>query len=67
MFVAFLVASSNVYVYQFNGSNFSLYQNITMDYNNLGRREIHMTDDHQHLVVAGGHDQFMRIYQLNGS
>ena len=62
MFLAFMVYGSHAYVYKYDGTNFTLYQNITMSYNTLGWRWIHMTDDHQYLVVSGGDDRFIRIY-----
>ena len=66
MYLAFMIASSNAYVYEYNGTNFTLYQNITMNYDAVGWRYIQITNDHQHLVVAGGNANFMRVYQHDG-
>ena len=67
MFLCFAVSQFNAYVYRYDGSNYTLYQNITMEYENVGLRKIFMTDDGQHLSLSGRGDKFMRIYQHMGS
>ena len=67
MYLCFSVDEYNVYVYSYDGSNFTLYQNITMEYQNVGLRNIFMTDDGQYLSLAGRADRFIRIYQRTGS
>ena len=65
MYLAFSMNRTNAYVYKYNGSNFNLYQNIAL--NNTKWKVVQITDDHQHLVLAGGEDNIARIYEHTGS
>ena len=67
MHLCFSVEEYNVYVYSYDGSNFTLYQNITIEYESVGLRQVFMTDDGQYLSLSGGADRFIRIYQRTES
>ena len=67
LFMAFSIEKENIYIYSYDGTNFTLYQNISNPVLNSNWRYPSLSQDHQYLAITGTQDDFVKIYRNNGS
>ena len=65
MYLVFSVFQDQVYVYTYNGTNFTSNQNISFVGGNW--KYISVSQDHSYLSISGASDNYVKIYQNNGS
>ena len=65
LYMAFSVFQDRVYVYSYNGTNFTLYQSIPFIGGNW--KYVALSQDHRYLSISGASDNYVKIYQNNGS
>lgn len=64
MFFATSTIGQYVFVYKYDGSNYTRQQ--TIQYSNSGYyRRVSLTDDHMYMTVSGGDDDVSYIYKYN--
>ena len=65
--IGFVVNQENAYIYEYDGNNFALSENITDTYKLSAWNYIHLAEGHQFMSIAGGNGNFVKIYSNNGS
>ena len=66
LFMAFSIEKENIYIYSYDGTNFTFYQNIS-NLVSSNWKYLSLSQDHQHLTIAGFQDDFVKIYKNDGS
>ena len=62
-YMAFVI-DYNAYVYKYDGGNFTLYAAIS---NTSSHSAVYITEDHQLLTLAGGSNNFSKVYNNTAS
>ena len=65
--IGFAVNQGNAYIYEYDGNNYTLSQNISDTYKLSAWNYLHLTEDHQFMSLAGGNGNFVKLYSSNGS